>query len=523
MTTRHAAHDTHETLTRSAQRVRIDHARRPTPALAANLRRVLAHPSRLQVIAVTATGPVYAVPARVRALPPAAAWLRISELHARALGHKGPFATASAATLTPRQAFRAYSNASLSALMQLAVVGPGARARMLRSLVDHVTLHRSLAGVEGIFVSAMRAAQHAGDREGLALGRAAWNAAGAPTALGGGARTSLVLDPATGQVAFAGGQIASLGAGTDEEGLTGLGGIFGGGPALPGAGGPGGAGMRWGPGAGAEAADGMDAVGVCQAAITIGTGIGAAIGLFSGGPPGAGAGAGVGAGVGGTICGAALLVAGVEAVVDRSASSAEGDDATAPPGSGGGLDGGTDPHNDGGSPGGTGGGGTDGGTGGGDNGSGGSGEGDINYTPSGDGPVCIEPGGSYPNPEGDGGMPGPDDAGGNDGGATGRTILPGGPGVAAGVTALSGGTFALGGLPALGDEGGVRRGGFASSLIGSGDPAPDDAGAATSVHGGTPSLPARVTGAVDPAPDLTRALGQALIAAALHASATRGA
>jgi hypothetical protein len=50
----------------------------------------------LQPVAVTATGPIFLLPGRVRWAPAATAFHRLQELHERAVGQSGPFTLAAA-------------------------------------------------------------------------------------------------------------------------------------------------------------------------------------------------------------------------------------------------------------------------------------------------------------------------------------------------------------------------------------------------------------------------------------------
>jgi hypothetical protein len=155
--------------------------------------------------AVTATGPIGLAPSFISTAPPDIAWLGLQELHRRSLGLAGDdsFFSPEAVAMTPEQAFGAYSSGVIGVLGQLAVTGSAAGDRLLGSLTDYAELQGSLDGLEAPFLTAFASASR--DRFSPSLDPAAelWNELGLPDQLGGGAQTTPIVNPATGQVVFA--------------------------------------------------------------------------------------------------------------------------------------------------------------------------------------------------------------------------------------------------------------------------------------------------------------------------------
>lgn len=420
-------------------------------------------------VVVTATGPVYLVEGRLRWAAPDVALRRVQELHGRATGHTGPFRTTLPATLTPGQAFRAYSNALVALLAQLAVLPTAERAHLATSLAAYATRTGSLDGLEAVFLSAARAAQRANDRATLAAMATTFARVGLPRTLGGGALTAPLLDVRSGQLVLVSATRLHR-AGLTPSGnrdlaafSSSVSSLF----AAP------------HPDAGRSAGDSPFADGVADY-IQIGAAIGAAVGAVAGAVLGAGtpvsvpaalAGAATGAQLGATVGGIVGLIIGTEVSIEATppAPPSEPHDGGLPGGVGGG-DGDDAP---GGSGGGSGGGegGNSGGGGSGGGGSGGSGGGGSGGGDEGGQPPAPDPGGS-----GEGGFPNPDDPGGDDGGESVSTRVPAGSGLGALTSYIGGNSFTITGLPRLGDEGG-GNGGFLSGVPGFGSTDPADAGA----------------------------------------------
>jgi hypothetical protein len=150
----------------------------------------------------TATGNVNFATCRFYYDRPQPVFQRLADLHNRALGAEPPFATPVVNTFTPLDAFQAYSDASVSLLAQLAVSSPSGQVAMLGDIVAAAERLGSLDGLEGVFLSAARAAQYVG--AGAELGNAAemFQSLGIPGQLGGGARTSAIMDVGTGLLSF---------------------------------------------------------------------------------------------------------------------------------------------------------------------------------------------------------------------------------------------------------------------------------------------------------------------------------
>lgn len=438
-------------------------------------------------VVVTATGPVYLIDGRVRWAAPDVALRRIQELHRRATGHTGPFRTALPSTLTPGQAFRAYSNALVALLAQLAVLPTAERAHLATSLAAYATRTGSLDGLEAVFLSAARAAQRANDKATLATMATSFARVGLPRILGGGALTAPLLDVRSGQlVLVSAGRLRQAGLAGDLAAFSSsVSSLF----AAP------------RPDAGRAAGGSPFADGVADY-IQIGAAIGAAVGAVAGAVLGAGtpvsvpaalAGAATGAQLGATVGGIVGLIIGTEVSVEATppAPPSEPHDGGLPGGVGGGDGDGSPGGSGGGSGGGEGG--NSGGGGSGGSGGGGSGGGD-----EGGQPPAPDPGGS-----GEGGIPNPDDPGGDDGGESVSTRVPAGSGLGALTSYAGGNSFTITGLPRLGDAGG--NGGFLSGVPGFGSTDPVDnaspaepVGGSLRVHGPVSIPSGRV---VDPLPD----------------------
>jgi hypothetical protein len=154
--------------------------------------------------ASAATGPIGLSPAFMSTALPDIAWLGLQELHRRSLGLPGgdSFFAHGAQGLTPDQAFGLYSAGILGVLGQIDVTDPVAGDRLLGSLTDYAGVHDSLDGLEAPFLSAFASAIR--DPLSPSLNPAAdlWNDVGMPAQLGGGAQSTPIVNPATGQLAL---------------------------------------------------------------------------------------------------------------------------------------------------------------------------------------------------------------------------------------------------------------------------------------------------------------------------------
>ncbi|MEV4140032.1 hypothetical protein AB0J72_48720 [Dactylosporangium sp. NPDC049742] len=164
----------------------------------------------------TASGDVHFATCRYYYDTSQAALQRLADLHHRAVGEKGPFQTPVVNGFTEQDAFHAYSDASVALLAQLAVAGPSAQVAMLDEIATAADRMGTLDGLEGVFLSAARAAQYIGADAVLGNAADVFQALGLPGQLGGGALTSAILDAGTGLIGFVtGGDIgAALSVGT---------------------------------------------------------------------------------------------------------------------------------------------------------------------------------------------------------------------------------------------------------------------------------------------------------------------
>lgn len=74
---------------------------------------------------------------------------------------------------------------------------------ILDSLCQFVEERHSLAGLDGVFLNAARAAQYGPSKDSVARAAQLWAGAGLPNELGGGALTSALFDVGTGILSFA--------------------------------------------------------------------------------------------------------------------------------------------------------------------------------------------------------------------------------------------------------------------------------------------------------------------------------
>ena len=455
-----------------------------------------------ELIATNASGAIYTVRARLRVLPPDAAWLRLQELHLKAIGFPGPLTTSTAASLNDKSAFGAYSKALCCAIAQVLVIGPNGRANIAKSIARFASCRGTFAGLEGVFLSAVLGIQLATNKPALMECVLVWRQLGLPTVLGGGALTSPVIDPGTGRgVLLSPDQLLTLGttsipglndADPDEAFFSGLKGFLDG----FGARGPSGALNPLGKGGWADADSELGSF--CANAIQIAGGVGTTVGGYIGGGlgfmygtvagapflgTGIGAVGGGGAGevggviVGTLICAGAAVVAGVEALGDSipmleppkesSEKSTGKKDANTQNQS-------QDPST-------------------------------LQSVPQptntenqSKDPICPNPGQGMPTPDGDGG---------NDGGTAVPTVAPVGNGLKGLITFAPGGRFNLAGMPTFDDDRKTITSGIMPRVINPADEghqegAPSDPGPGTSLR-----LPTHLYAPVDPA---ISALGEIL-------------
>jgi hypothetical protein len=158
--------------------------------------------------ASAATGPIGLSPAYMSTALPDIAWLGLQELHRRSLDLPGgdSFFAQGAQGLTPDEAFGLYSAGTIGVLGQLGVTDAVAGDRLLGSLTDFGDAHGSLAGLEGPFLSAFASAIRDPLSPSLDPAAELWGdvgmAAGMPGELGGGAQSTPIVNPATGQLAL---------------------------------------------------------------------------------------------------------------------------------------------------------------------------------------------------------------------------------------------------------------------------------------------------------------------------------
>ena len=152
--------------------------------------------------ASTATGPIGLGPAYMSTALPDIAWLGLQELHQRSLGRPegDSFFAPGAQELTPEQAYGLYSSGIFGVLGQIDVTDPVAADRILGSLTDFAGVHGSLDGLEAPFLSAFNSAMRDPLSPSLNPAGDLWQDAGMPGQLGGGAQTTPIINPATGQL-----------------------------------------------------------------------------------------------------------------------------------------------------------------------------------------------------------------------------------------------------------------------------------------------------------------------------------
>jgi hypothetical protein len=133
---------------------------------------------------------------------PDIAWLGLQELHQRSLGLEGgdSFFAHGAQELTPEQAYGLYSAGIFGVLGQIDVTDPVAADRLLTSLTGFGDVHGSLDGLEAPFLSAFNSAMRDPLSPSLNPAGDLWSDAGMPGQLGGGAQTTPIINPATGQL-----------------------------------------------------------------------------------------------------------------------------------------------------------------------------------------------------------------------------------------------------------------------------------------------------------------------------------
>ena len=150
----------------------------------------------------TATGEVHFATCRIYYDDPQPTLQRLADLHQRAIGSPGPFQTPIANSFSPSDAFHAYSDSSVALLAQLALASPAGHVAMLGEIVTAADRLGSISGLDGIFLSASRAAQYAGALPLLGIAADVFQSLGTPDQLGGGALTSAIFDVGTGLLSF---------------------------------------------------------------------------------------------------------------------------------------------------------------------------------------------------------------------------------------------------------------------------------------------------------------------------------
>jgi hypothetical protein len=180
-------------------------------------------------ISVTATGPIQLRRGTFYVAPATKALSMLQALHYQAAGDSAGARNPSAAitALTPQAAFTVYSKAVVGSLAQLAASTTAGRTAQLSAMLDYCEATRDLSGLEGPFLSAVRAAQDAQDAGATDLVNRAqelWSSVPLGSSIGGGALSVPVLDPATGQLTLLGrDDLVHLGAGESSATIGGVG------------------------------------------------------------------------------------------------------------------------------------------------------------------------------------------------------------------------------------------------------------------------------------------------------------
>ena len=152
---------------------------------------------------VTSTGPVYEHPGHALWATTDRALRTLRDLHLIATG-RGTEAAGSI-ELSADEAFLAYSNLATALDAQLAVSPSSTNAVMLEEMCTVALDVGSLDGLEGPFLSAVRDAQEfGGAADILEQAGSVWSELGMPEVLGGGAQTTVIFDPSTSEISFAG-------------------------------------------------------------------------------------------------------------------------------------------------------------------------------------------------------------------------------------------------------------------------------------------------------------------------------
>ena len=154
------------------------------------------------MVAVTATGPIRLGPATLYVAPAQVALSVVQGMHHLLVGEPArvPIRSAALAGLPQDLLFTAYSNAAVSGLAQLAVGTTVDRALQLQAMIDFADVTGDLGGLEGTFLSGVRAAQLAGLDDLVERAADVWGGTPLASAIGGGSSAIPVIDVGTGRI-----------------------------------------------------------------------------------------------------------------------------------------------------------------------------------------------------------------------------------------------------------------------------------------------------------------------------------
>jgi hypothetical protein len=172
------------------------------------------------VVSVTPTGPIQLEQGHILVAPTPLGLLRTQEAHYRATNTPvRSFHFPEFASMTTARAFTAYSNAVVCGLAQLATIPAAGQQALLSAMLDFADVSGTLAGLEGVFLTAVRSAQTAGNTALVDRAEQVWAKADASGPIGGGALTVPVLDTSTGQLALlTASELGQLGLGAGSRG-----------------------------------------------------------------------------------------------------------------------------------------------------------------------------------------------------------------------------------------------------------------------------------------------------------------
>ncbi|MPZ00139.1 MAG: hypothetical protein GEU97_19555 [Actinophytocola sp.] len=140
----------------------------------------------------TATGAIDFEPAVAYVAEADEVWQRMQDLHHRALGEEGPFATDLANDLDPLDALSAFTHTTLAVTSQIALSGAAEQTGMLESIAAFAQEHGSLAGLESPFLNTAWGASE--NPAALDTAASVLGSVGMPSVLGGGAETTFLFD-----------------------------------------------------------------------------------------------------------------------------------------------------------------------------------------------------------------------------------------------------------------------------------------------------------------------------------------